>query len=695
MIARPTISALARRARALAPLGAIALGLIAVAWATAAQTGGNPDLRAFTREPPEKIVTAEACGECHISELEVWKRTPHATGFKTLHRTEAAEAIAAKMGFRLMKRDSLCIECHYTPEFRGEQLRAVSGVSCESCHGAGRDWIDLHNDYGKGFDHTTETPQHREQRIAASRAAGMRRPTDLYGVAASCMGCHTVPDERLVNVGGHTTGSPGFELVEWSQGEIRHNFLQSFLTGDGTENRQHDDPEKRPMYVLGRLVDLEFTLRAAAEATEPGTYSRAVGRRAKTATVELRKIAQQAEIAEIADALEIVRGVRVVPDNRDALLAAADALATVAKRFAAADQVAAQSASLDPLVQGLPIALPEPEPAAVAATAATAAAPDGTAEAGDAAGATPATRVVRAGRPAVGDVKRRIRPASRHQTLGPGACSGCHQEANDWWARDAHFSSAEPFFSRSPQAVRIATLYGVPREQMVTGRHLCMNCHGTVVSGSEAFEVFDGASCESCHGAAADYLEIHREGDKAQGVNRPGYRKALAAGMVELKKLPVRAQTCTSCHYITDRRLISSGHPSGQDFDYVAGMAKVKHWPTADPGAGTLRSAFGTVVAARGAVPDVPLGELPETAEVAVAAASAGATPGRSWNRARPASRTVRGGRTPVASLRRPGAAPVELPPFPEIDAATPIEESLLLLKERLEQVYEAVRGER
>ncbi|MEM7482351.1 MAG: multiheme c-type cytochrome [Acidobacteriota bacterium] len=679
----------------------VALGTPIALWG---QVTGDEE---FTREPPEKIVTAEACGECHISEFEVWKKTPHATGFKTLHRTEAAEAIAQKMGFRLMKRDSLCLQCHYTPEVRNDQLRAVSGVSCESCHGAGRDWIDLHNDYGSGFDHATEPAEHRLERIAASRAAGMRRPSDLYGVATSCMGCHTVPNEKLVNIGGHTTGSSGFELVEWSQGDIRHNFLQSFLTGDGTENREHTAPEKRPMYVLGRLVELEYALRAAAEASEPGTYARAVGRRVKTSTLELRKIGQIAEIPEIGAAVAVVRGVQVVPGNGTALRAAADELGAIARRFADDREPAVQLASLDPLIRGEAIALPEPEVQVAAATTSGEGDPGtvatATSDPGDGSGgatsttATANTVTVNPGRPVVGEARRTIRPSARHRTLGPGACSGCHGEANDWWAGDAHYRSAEPFFSRSPEAVRIATLYGVPLNRMVTGTALCMNCHGTVVSGSESFEVFDGASCESCHGPAADYIEAHKEGDKALGTARPGYRNALRLGMTELQNLTTRAETCTSCHYITDRRLLSSGHPSGEGFDYVAAMNKIRHWP--DPaGAGTIRPAFNSVLAKRGPVPEVPLGELPETvlAEATAAAASTvnSRPTGGSWNRPRPAGPAARGATVvpPITSRSRAPGTPVELPPFPTIDASTTIEDTLLLIKQRLELVYDAVR---
>ncbi|MDH3744669.1 MAG: cytochrome c family protein, partial [Acidobacteriota bacterium] len=181
-------------------------------------------------------MTAEACGECHIAEFDVWKKTPHATGFKTLHRKEQAETIAKKMGFRLIKRDSLCFSCHYTPVVDDGRIRVVSGVSCESCHGAGADWIDVHNDYGAAGNYRNETAEARQKRIDRSRRAGMRRPSDLYPVVANCFSCHTVPSEKLVNIGGHTTGSGGFEFVEWSQERIRHNFLEGVRSGNQGPN---------------------------------------------------------------------------------------------------------------------------------------------------------------------------------------------------------------------------------------------------------------------------------------------------------------------------------------------------------------------------------------------------------------------------------------------------------------------------
>ena len=572
------------------------------------------------RIDPRQVMTAEACGECHLAEHEVWKRTPHATGFKTLHKKEQALAIAGKLGYRLIKRDSICFSCHYTPIVERGKIRVDSGVSCESCHGAGRGWIKLHNDYGAGFDHRSEPAAHRRERIDASRQAGMRRPSDLYPVVANCFSCHTVPNEDLVNVAGHTTGSNDFEFVEWSQGEIRHNFLASIVGGGTPANAQRPMSRKRVMFVVGRSLDLEYSLRGVAEATKDGVYAKAMIRRVRSAVSEMRAIDRAAEIAEVGRMLEIVRGISVAPGNRSALLAAAESIGTATRRFL--DGAAPQSlAGLDDLVLGRePDPLPEEQPLAVVAeggAAPSAGAPStGGARSGSAGGGTTSTSTSSAARgspartaapaAAAGPIRRRLRPTAGHRTVGPGACSGCHTRQNEWWFKDAHYRSADPFFDGAVDNIRMATLYGLSPSDMTVGRNLCMDCHGTVISGKESREVLDGVSCESCHGAAADWLEPHKdETDKQLGRQRPGHRAALARGKADLRDLSVRAAACVDCHYVTDPRLLSAGHPSGTDKDWVEAMAQVRHWDSGPALAGELRAAYGGAVATRGPVPRV------------------------------------------------------------------------------------------
>ena len=542
-----------------------------------AQTA-DTDGRNFYLEDPAKIKTEEACRQCHASEFEVWRKTPHAHGFKTLHPKEAAEAISEKMGFKLIKRDSLCLTCHYTPVYKNKSLRASAGVSCESCHGAGADWIDVHSSYGAGVKtFSEETPEHRAMRIEESRKLGMRRPSDLYLLAARCFECHTVPNEDLVNVGGHGTGSADFELVAWSQGEIRHNFLNSNRTGDGTVNAERDMPYKRIMYAVGRALDIEYCVRGIAGASEQKRYFKALSRKMRSAVREVRSMTKRVELPEMEEILTTVQNVRAVPNNKAELLAAADQIGASIRRFI--DQSKGRDlAALDPLLLGEAEAEPEEAPPETVAVASpdtpSDASPDETKKGLPPVKSSGSQPKKSSAAHVSGEVKTRVRPPSSHKTIGSSKCGKCHGDESNWWFEDAHYASADPFFNENRKNVQIARLYGLSTQEMLKGDQICMDCHGTVISGKEHKDVNDGVGCERCHGAADSFLEPHQEGEKSMGLQRPGYRQALTLGMVELKDLKTRAKTCTGCHYITEERLLSSGHPSGKNFDYAAGMGE-------------------------------------------------------------------------------------------------------------------------
>ena len=107
-------------------------------------------------------------------------------------------------------------------------LKPYPASPASRADGAAKQWVDVHNDYGgQGVTRESETPAHRYERLSKSIARGMRNPINVYLVAQSCYRCHTVPSERLVNVGGHVAGSMDFEIVSWSQGTVRHNFVRT------------------------------------------------------------------------------------------------------------------------------------------------------------------------------------------------------------------------------------------------------------------------------------------------------------------------------------------------------------------------------------------------------------------------------------------------------------------------------------
>jgi hypothetical protein len=279
---------------------------------------------------PEKVVGPNECGECHRNEVQSWKHTHHYKTFRTMPRTKEAKQISKKMGIRRIRNDSDCLACHYTSKQKSGRAKPIAGISCESCHGPAKNWLNAHSNFGgNNVKRENETPQHKNERLAKVDAAGMIRPGDIYKLAANCYQCHTVPHEKLVNVGGHSHGSD-FELVSWSQGEVLHNYLRS---PSGKENVESDARRKRLMYVIGNAVDLEYSLRGVAKATIKASYAVKMARRAQAAIHKLEKIQATRATPEVAAMIKAGDDARLRLNNEKELTAAADKVAKLAKKF--------------------------------------------------------------------------------------------------------------------------------------------------------------------------------------------------------------------------------------------------------------------------------------------------------------------------------------------------------------------------
>ena len=297
------------------------------------------------RLDPAKVAGPDACGECHKSSVNSWKLTKHSTSFKTLPRAEAAKEISKKMGLRRIKAGSDCLTCHFTTAIVKDKPKPVAGTSCESCHGAGKDWIKEHSDFGgKGVTRETEVPAHREARYKKSMAAGMIRPADIYRVANNCFECHTVPNEKLVNVGGHKAGSK-FDLVSWSQGELRHNVWYTKANDEASANR------KRMLYIVGKALDLEHAMRGVAKATQKAAYAVSMAKRAAAARSALEKVAGTVQVAEISEIVETAKAAALKLNNAAQLNAAADKVGAAARKFASSHD-GSKLAAVDALIPG-------------------------------------------------------------------------------------------------------------------------------------------------------------------------------------------------------------------------------------------------------------------------------------------------------------------------------------------------------
>ena len=98
---------------------------------------------------PTKTMSAETCAKCHGNEVQVWQSTPHHKTYEELSRRPRSKEICRNMGLgSAVKRNDVCTQCHFTMQEKGSRVKAIAGISCESCHGASKDWVNVHNNYG-------------------------------------------------------------------------------------------------------------------------------------------------------------------------------------------------------------------------------------------------------------------------------------------------------------------------------------------------------------------------------------------------------------------------------------------------------------------------------------------------------------------------------------------------------------------
>ena len=295
---------------------------------------------------PAKTVGPNACAECHKQEVAAWKGTHHFKTFREMPRSTEANDIAKRMGLRRVKLESLCLNCHFTVQQKDNTEEPVSGISCESCHSAGKDWIKVHSGFS-GKTAATESKAEEAARWKSADAKGMIRPASLYALAKNCYSCHVVPREDLVNKGRHRAGS-AFELLSWSQGEVLHNTWSS----KGKDNVPANAARKRMLYLVGLGVELETALRAVGKATARQPYAFEMAARADEARKKLAAAAKAVpSVPEIEKMVQSAHSAGLKLNNEGGLTASAD---TVSKLIVSITEKydGSTMAGLDSLVPG-------------------------------------------------------------------------------------------------------------------------------------------------------------------------------------------------------------------------------------------------------------------------------------------------------------------------------------------------------
>jgi len=297
---------------------------------------------------PHNVVGASACGECHEDEVTVWRDTKHYKSYYEVSKSEKGKKIAKNLGIKLIRRDERCMGCHFLVGPKDEKIAAIEGISCESCHGRAKEWIDVHSDYGgKNVEKQNETAEHRSARLSQTKSAGMIKPSDLYELAENCYGCHLVPRQDVVDKGGHAAGSK-FELMSWSQGEIRHNFFRS---ESGKENAISSPQKKRLLFVIGQALELEHSLKAYAKATAAGDYATAMKTRMQKSAKRVAWLAKTLKTPELVQMVATIKTVKLKLGD-SSVGAAAKQIQAANKQLAASHDGSAWGA-LDPQLEKL------------------------------------------------------------------------------------------------------------------------------------------------------------------------------------------------------------------------------------------------------------------------------------------------------------------------------------------------------
>jgi hypothetical protein len=161
-------------------------------------------------------------------------------------------------------------------------------------------------------------------------------------------------------------------------------------------------------------------------------------------------------------------------------------------------------------------------------------------------------------------------PAGKY--TGPGGCasSSCHgsiqarqiahvaqNEYSIWAGQDKHARAYQVL--SNPVSTRIGKILRLGRPDQA---QKCLACHALSVSPeqrAESFELIDGVSCESCHGAASGWLGPHTTRDWP-------HEKSVQLGMYDTRDLIKRSERCLSCHLGTaekfvDHEMLAAGHP--------------------------------------------------------------------------------------------------------------------------------------
>jgi len=160
---------------------------------------------------------------------------------------------------------------------------------------------------------------------------------------------------------------------------------------------------------------------------------------------------------------------------------------------------------------------------------------------------------------------------------GPDKCKKCHKAEHAVWEGSPHGKSFREIHKRD-KAKEIAKKVGGGKMRK---NALCQQCHYTVVDKRGRPKPNAGPSCESCHGNATSWIEVHNNEKRAKADRR---RETVPMGMIWPDMKYDIAENCFGCHGLSKLEggqidaLLNAGHPINGDYEIVRySQGSVRH----------------------------------------------------------------------------------------------------------------------
>jgi len=132
-------------------------------------------------------------------------------------------------------------------------------------------------------------------------------------------------------------------------------------------------------------------------------------------------------------------------------------------------------------------------------------------------------------------------------------------EYTTWQTRDKHAGAYNLLLN--DESKRMASRLGIGEAHTAK---ICLDCHADnipVERRGPQFQLADGVGCESCHGAAENWIEVH-----TINANQTSHQRNIDAGLYPTPDPVARAELCLSCHFgdetkFVTHRIMGAGHP--------------------------------------------------------------------------------------------------------------------------------------